>query len=375
MQKQVKTIDPSRVRVARESAGLTKVQLANYLGVEPRTINTYERDGAPAKHSASLAAATGRPHGFFTDEPFEIIELDGVYFRSAKKVSQREKYESTSLGSIGMEFFEHFVSPYKLPMVDVPTFDNAEPEVAAQQLRILWGLGEAPLPNLVQLFESKGVRILSLPHAAEKLDAFSHWYPNRQPYIFLKTSKTSERMRFDLAHEMGHLLLHSRGISTDIRDVEKEADRFASEFLMPARSIRAGMPRNAGVDSIFSLKKRFRVSAMAMNYRGGELGILTEWAQRQNYVSLNRLGYKTGEPDGYLPDRSRVIPHIVADMRQKGRSIATLAASVGVTMQEVNGFTFGEVLASMQGSKESAENVREQKPQLRLLSMLEGSSS
>lgn len=368
MQKQVKTIDPCRVRAARESAGLTKVQLANYLGVEARTINTYERYGAPAKHSDSLAVATGRPRGFFTGAPFEIIELSGVYFRSAKKISQREKHASTSLGSIGMEFFEHFVSPYKLPSVDIPTFDNAEPEVAAQQLRILWGLGEDPLPNLVQLFEAKGVRILSLPHAAEKLDAFSHWYPNSHPYIFLKTTKTSERMRFDLAHEMGHLLLHSRGVNSDIRDVEKEADRFASEFLMPARSIRAEMTRNAGIDSIFSLKKKFRVSAMAINYRGGELGILTEWGQRQNYVSLNKLGYKTGEPDGYLPDRSRVIPHIVSDMREKGKSIATLAASVGVTMQEVNGFTFGEVLVSMQGSKEPTESFRAKKPQLRLLS-------
>ncbi|TFU23139.1 ImmA/IrrE family metallo-endopeptidase [Rothia nasimurium] len=367
MQKQVSTIDPNRVRAARESAGLTKVQLANFLQVEPRTINTYENDGAPAKHADSLAAATGRPQSFFTGSPFELISLDDVYFRSAKKVSKKSKYESTSLGAIGMEFFEHFVKPYQLPQVGVPTFDNTEPQMAAQQLRILWGLGEHPLPNLVQLFESRGIRVLSLPKVAEKLDAFSHWYPDGQPYIFLKTSKTAERMRFDLAHELGHLVMHSRGSYLAERDVEKEADRFASEFLMPARAIRAEMPRSAGLDSIFSLKKKFRVSAMAMNYRGGELDILTEWGQRQNYVSLNKLGYKMGEPDGYKPDSSRVIPYIVADMREKGKSIAALAATVGVTMQEVNGFTFGEVMAPVKSVATSVEKSPAGRPALRVL--------
>lgn len=344
MQTQFRTISNVRVRVAREVAGLTKAQLADYLEVTPRTINTFENEGAPVSHAPALSAATGRPLGFFTNEPFDGIEESIVQFRGSKRLSKRRKAESTSYGAIGLMFYQRLVEPYKLPAVQVPTFDNVSPEQAAVKLRADWLLNEEPLPNLVQLFESKGVRILSLPKAIEKLDAFSYWYSDGKPYIFLNRSKTAERTRFDLAHELGHLVLHSRELDSE-RDLEKEADRFAAEFLMPARSIHRDMNPYADAQEILRLKAKYRVSAMAMNYRGGELGILKEWGQRQNYQELSKRGFRFGEPDGLKLDRSRVLPYVLGDMRAKGKSIAKLAAEVGVTMQDVNGFTFGEVLA------------------------------
>ena len=346
MKKQVKTISNVRVRVAREVAGLTKAQLADYLEVTPRTINTFERDGAPAAHAPALSVATGRPLGFFTNEPFDGIEEANVQFRGNKRLSKRSKSESTSYGAIGLMFYQRLVASYKLPSMQVPTFDNVTPEQAASKVRADWLLGETPLPNLVQLFESKGVRVLSLPQSIEKLDAFSYWYSDGYPYIFLNRSKTAERTRFDLAHELGHLVLHSRDVSPD-RDLEKEADRFAAEFLMPALAIRRDMRPYADVSEILRLKTQYRVSAMAMNYRGGELGILKEWGQRQNYLELGKLGFRTGEPRGLKLDRSRILPYVLGDMREKGKSVAKLAAEIGVTMQDVNGFTFGEVLAAI----------------------------
>ncbi|MDO4898944.1 MAG: ImmA/IrrE family metallo-endopeptidase, partial [Rothia sp. (in: high G+C Gram-positive bacteria)] len=338
MQTQFRTIEPTRVQVAREIAGLTKAQLADYLEVSARTINTFENEGAPAYHADALAAATGRPLGFFTNEPFDRIDVEKVHFRAAKKISKRAKSESTSYGSVGLSFYEELVAPYNLPVVDVPTLDNLEPEQAAREIRVRWLLGEDPLPNLVQLLESRGVRILSLPKSIEKLDAFSDWYTDGYPYIFLNISKSAERVRFDLAHELGHLVLHSREVDPG-RDIEKEADLFAAELLMPARAVRRDMPAYADVEAILRLKKAYRVSAVAMNRRGGELGILKEWGQRQNYVELSKLGFRKDEPGGLVLDRSRVLPFVLDDMKQKGKSLAALAARVGVTLQDVNGFT------------------------------------
>lgn len=344
MKKQANTIDPTRLQVAREIAGLSKVQLANLLGVTPRTINTFENEGAPDKHNEALATATGRPVGFFTSEPFERIDIDNVLFRAAKKVPQKAKNESTSLGAVGLQFYARLVAPYALPPVDIPTVNNTVPEAAAEHIRAGWLLREDPLPNMIQLFESRGIRVLSLPKSIQKLDAFSYWYTDGKPYIFLNTSKTAERVRFDLAHELGHLVMHARGNKTG-SDVEKEADRFAAEFLMPSRAIRCDMPAYADVSTVLKLKKKYRVSAMAMNYRGGELGILKEWGLRQNYMELTKRGFRSGEPKGLSLDRSRVIPFVVSRMREKGQSMALLAAEVGMTMQDVNGFLFGEVLA------------------------------
>lgn len=353
MQKQFRTIDPNRIRVAREVAGLSKAQLAAGLGVEPRTITTYESDGAPARQAESLSVVTGRPVSFFNDNPFDLIEPERVQFRSAKKVAKKKKAESTSFGALGLLFYSKLVAAYSLPMLDVPTLDNIGPREAAERLRVLWGLGDDPLPNLIQLFESKGIRVLSLPRSIEELDAFSYWYTDGFPYIFLNIDKTAERVRFDLAHELGHLILHTREVSSD-RDVEKEADSFAAEFLMPARGIRADMRPYSSIPEIIALKSKYRVSAMAMNYRGGELGILKEWGQRQNYIELNRLGYKKGEPNGLKLDRSRVLPFVLADARKKGVKIADIAREVGINMSEVNGFTFGEVLAPVQDSAAEA---------------------
>lgn len=371
MQSSFKTVDPARVRVAREASGLSKVQLADYLDVSPRSVNTFENQGAPVRHREALSAATGRPIGFFTGEPFEPIETDRVHFRAAKKVSKKVRAGSVSLGAIGLYLYAKLVEPYILPPVDVPTFDGVSPEVAAARVLTTWQLAEGPLPNMVQLFESRGVRVLSLPRSIQKLDAFGYWYAEGYPCIFVNTDKTAERVRFDLAHELGHLVMHAR-YSGYGRDLEKEADRFAAEFLMPARCIRRDMPAYAGVDDIVRLKRRYRVSAMAMNYRGGELGILKEWGQRQNYVELTKRGYRTGEPNGLALDRSRVLPFVVGAMRQDRRSVARLAADIGVTMQDFNGFTFGEVLASVPAGRRSqaAQNRRSpgvSRPNLQLL--------
>lgn len=351
MNKQANTIDPTRVQIAREIAGLSKVELASFLGVTPRTINTFENEGAPGKHRDALATATGRPTGFFTDESFERIDVENVLFRAAKKVPQKAKNESTSLGAVGLQFYARLVAPYSLPTVDVPTVDSSSPEIAAQRIRTAWSLREDPLPNMIQLFESRGIRVLSLPKAIQKLDAFSYWYTDGKPYIFLNTSETAERVRFDLAHELGHLVMHARG-ATEGANLEKEADHFAAEFLMPSRAINRDMPTYADVSTVLKLKKKYRVSAMAMNYRGGELGILKEWGLRQNYAELAKRGFRLGEPGGLTLDRSRVIPFVVSQMREKGQRMAQLAAEVGVTMQDVNGFLFGEVLAPVSALKQ-----------------------
>lgn len=371
MPKQYKTIDSLRVKIAREAAGLSKVQLAGILGVDPRTINTFENEGAPAKHAGALAAATNRPLGFFTDQPFEAIEVDQVLFRAAKRIAKKTKAISTSYGAIGLWLYSELLSHFKLPAVDVPTLDSLSPESAAQRVRILWQLREDPLPNLVQLFESRGIRVLSLPLSIQKLDAFSYWYADGAPYIFLNTSKTAERVRFDMAHELGHLVLHSRVTDTG-RDLEKEADRFAAEFLMPARAIHRDMRPYADVAEIIRLKRQYRVSALAMNYRGGELGILKEWGQRQNYVELTQLGYRASEPDGLELDRSRIIPFVLGRLREKGFSMAQFAAEAGVTLQDLNGFLFGEVLAPVAPTHrtdwEESQERHPKRPTLKVLS-------
>jgi Zn-dependent peptidase ImmA (M78 family) len=129
----------------------------------------------------------------------------------------------------------------------------------------VWGLGDGPLPNLVQLAESRGIRVLGLPKAAEAVDAFSVWSEGF-PYVFVCRAKSPERARFDLAHEIGHLILHSRSGAVDSRKgVEREADQFASAFLMPDDSLKRTLRFNASISEILSARSYYGVSAFALN--------------------------------------------------------------------------------------------------------------
>ena len=101
----------------------------------------------------------------------------------------------------------------------------------------------------------------------DRLNAFSFWRDGN-PFIFLNNFKTAESSNFDTAHELGHLVMHKHGDPKGDRSAEREADRFASAFLMPARDVRARMPRPVTLNVVLAAKARWRVSAKP---RGGRV--------------------------------------------------------------------------------------------------------
>src|SRR4029077_3081434 len=119
----------------------------------------------------------------------------------------------------------------------------------------------------------KGVRVFSLSLDAAEVDAFSMWR-QRTPFVFLNTKKSAEHSRFDAAHELGHLVLHRHG-SPQGREAEREANAFASAFLMPRATVLANMPRLATVDRLIKLKKYWAVSVAALAYRLHAVGVLS----------------------------------------------------------------------------------------------------
>ncbi|WP_279580063.1 ImmA/IrrE family metallo-endopeptidase [Fodinicola feengrottensis] len=136
-------------------------------------------------------------------------------------------------------------------------------------------MGERPIGNILHLLEAHGARIYSLTVENNDLDALSfywHW----QPYIFLSTTKSGERGRFDAAHELGHLVLHGEHEVPHRPSAEVEANRFAAAFLMPRASVLAHGLNDATVDRILTAKQTWKVAAMALTHRLHELDLLTE---------------------------------------------------------------------------------------------------
>lgn len=344
-------VDPSRITTARLRRGLTKTALARELGLMPKTLSKYENDGAPVNRLVDLAEVLHFPESYFLREQAPHLELQDVSFRAGTRVSVKARSAALSSGRHGIELSEWIHAQLKLPARDIPRIENTTPEEAALLLRQEWGLGTKPLPNLVQLCESRGCRMMGLPKMAESVDAFSTWY-EAEPYIFLARRRSPEGVRFDIAHELGHLVMHSAGASFEMNSAQEQAaDRFASEFLMPATEVAYYLPAVPTVDAIFEVKKYFRVSALAMARKAFTLGRLGEWSHRQTVAELSKRGFRTGEPDGIVGyERSRVFDFLFSAERSRTCSPTSLAQEFSIPLGDIQALTLGSTLGAVEGT-------------------------
>ncbi|MCL2594543.1 MAG: ImmA/IrrE family metallo-endopeptidase [Promicromonosporaceae bacterium] len=268
-----------------------------------------------------------------------------------------------------MEMYGWIADRFTLPDIVVPELSQHEPESAAAALRAIWGRGSEPLPNLIQLSEAHGVRVISLPVDADAIDAFSVW-ADGIPYVFLSTAKSAERSRFDLAHELGHLVLHmgvaarDGAASVDGRAIEKEADVFASALLMPRETMLAHVGREPAVSQILGIRSYYKVSAMAATKRLYDLGRLTEWSYRQNCVQLSQRGFRTSEPGGIDRERSRVFDTVFPALRERGMGVVQVCNELAMSPQDLHGLTFGQIPIPIKGTQQPISTPR---PALRLI--------
>jgi Zn-dependent peptidase ImmA (M78 family) len=127
------------------------------------------------------------------------------------------------------------------------------------------------------------------------VDAISQWTPDMPPVFFINEEIPGDRLRFTLAHELGHVIMH-QVLTLDPRDMEREADRFAAEFLMPAKEITNDFSSVTLADLV-RMKAYWKVSMAALAKRAHDLGKLTPRQYRALFEQMSKLGYRTKEPE------------------------------------------------------------------------------
>ncbi|PTI38031.1 zinc peptidase [Mammaliicoccus vitulinus] len=165
-------------------------------------------------------------------------------------------------------------------------------------------LGNNSNNRLLFYLEKSGIMIYE-KSIDNEADAFSFWSDSDIPYIALGNNKgVAVRRNFDIAHELCHLLLH-RHIEFDIlpqdeyKQIEKEADIFAAEFLLPeAEFINDfnNLTKKSNPDHIKLLKEKWFVSIQAIAMRAYYLDLMTDVQYRYFWSSINKKGYKKREP-------------------------------------------------------------------------------
>ena len=285
--------DPARLSQARKALGMTKKDLAQKTSVTPSAITQFESGiiSPSAENIENMARSLQvSPDYFKAGRPMFRSADKGIHFRSLRSTSVRDRDKAASYIERLWELVNFFESEVQLPQVDIPLYPSAKylPEDAARIIRKEWDMKPGPVQNLTNFIEFHGtiVSILNLPEG-EKIGAFSVWSHER-PLILINPGRTKNVyvQRFTLAHELGHLVMHDEVIPGD-KDQEREADRFAAEFLLPKDIIKYEIPNRIDISKYELLSQRWGVSVEALLYRAKELGISSEQSIRRGFMNLN----------------------------------------------------------------------------------------
>ena len=195
--------------------------------------------------------------------------------------------------------------------MDIGDYEGSA-QYVGQSLRAAWNLPLGPIQNLTSVLESAGSIIFKFNFGTNKLDAISQWSPGLPPMFFINSDVPGDRLRFTLAHELGHLIMHR--IPT--ADIEGEADAFAAEFLMPAREIGPHLS-NLSLAKLAALKSYWKVSMQSIIVTAFRLGRITERQRRVFFAMLGKRGYRTDEPVFIPQEQPRLLRRVV-EVHQQG---------------------------------------------------------
>ena len=336
---------PDKLRLARCAAGRSLADIGDLLAVTRQYAHKLEINAIPSSTQLQqLSDLLGVDERFFFTARRGSVDLEQCHFRSVRSSSQTLKKTVAAQ----VEMFELLVDelekevafpPVSFKPYDGPTPTAGEIERIAEKFRRDHGLGLGPISSMTKLAEKVGVLVVNLADVDERVDAFSLF--NKRPLIVRSTAKSSPgRQRFDLAHELGHLVMH-QGIETGCRHTEDQANQFASALLMPRASFASEFPAMRGRylnwQALKELKLRWKVSFKALIYRGRALELLTAEQAKSGFTHLSRKGFtKFEEYDDLLPLEAPMLVQRALDLLDYATWKKVLVAS-GLTSEWVGG--------------------------------------
>jgi Zn-dependent peptidase ImmA (M78 family)/DNA-binding XRE family transcriptional regulator len=328
-----------KLRLARLCNGLTQAELAAKVGVGRQYIQSLEISAKLPSRDLSLALALTlnvAPEFFASDTLTEIKE-EHCHFRTRRTTPLSARQQFIARGTAFNLLVSCLESSLDFPRVSFPQLQADSPEEleeAAEQCRRVWKLGEGPITSMCRVVERAGAVVTYFAGVSEKVDALS--ISTARPIIVQNPAKGSAaRMRFDLAHECGHLVLH-HGMETGDPETETQANRFASAFLMPRKPFAAEFPRSARMNwkRLYEMKIRWRASVAAIIYRARSLGLLDAAQFYGANVFLSKSGQKKHELyEESIPNEPPEILNAALDAYEKrlGLSLSILANQLNVT--------------------------------------------
>ena len=228
--------------------------------------------------------------------PIYGVGLVEVFHRKRQSISIKTMDKVYSLIDIRTTEISRMLKGVDIGTLDFPHFDiddyDGSAKEVARLVRAKWRIPHGPIQNVTSYFEHARGIIIPFDFETNSIDAISHWLPGLPPLFFVNKYLPTDRIRFSLCHELGHIVIHQQSPTPEI---EKQANSFAAEFLMPQRDVTPYLV-DLSIEKLASLKPYWKVSMSALLKRAVDLKVITQRHGRTLWMQLSKAGYKIREP-------------------------------------------------------------------------------
>jgi Zn-dependent peptidase ImmA (M78 family)/transcriptional regulator with XRE-family HTH domain len=349
------------LRLARQRLGFTQKAAAMQLGVVQPLLSRFENGMAVPDEAFLLKAC----HVYNVPRPFFDIH-DPVYgppvsvhpmTRGASDVTSRDLDMITAELNIRLMHMRRFLEGVDFePTAVVPSLDierYGKPEKVAALLRAHWGVPSGPVKSLTQLLERAGVVVGFSKFGGASVSGVTFRAPGSPPIVLLNVLHSADRMRFTLAHELGHLVQHRFPTPA----MEEEANEFASAFLMPREEIQAAFRgRKVTLELLAALKPEWKVAMQALLMRASHLKLVTSNQARYLWQQISAHGWRTREPPEL--DFPRETPKVLSSIIDAHVSDLGYSAHQLVELSRVHESEFTEMYGRIGAPQQSRPRLR-----------------
>jgi Zn-dependent peptidase ImmA (M78 family)/transcriptional regulator with XRE-family HTH domain len=327
-------ITPARLQQAREVRGWTQTALARQVGVHQSAIAQFEsgRIQPSPEVLAAIGRSTGFPLAFFTRPSEPTFPLGSLGFRARAAMTARQRRQAWWYAHTLYELMASMAAQTEYPAPRLPRLAG-DPVAAAAVTRQALGLPpDQPIGPLIRTLERGGVWVVALPVPLPRRDAFSAWAggDGATPVIAVTATPAGDRRRFSVAHEVGHLVLHQIPEGS-LHELERQADRFAEAFLLPAAAMHEALVPPITLTTLADLKARWGVSLQALIRRARTLERITASQYRALYAQLGARGWRTQEPIAVPVERPRALRQLAELLYGRPIDYPLLAHESGLT--------------------------------------------
>lgn len=322
------TFSGERLKSARIYRGYTLTELSENTGISKQSLSLYENNKNKPEwdNVLKISGELDFPREFFFQKNKYDVNTDTTYFRAILSANKKDRIAQ----SIKLEFLAQiylFLCEYvDFPSLNVPKIEftpvnttdicisdeqinNEQEQIEriARRVRECWNLGDGPIMDLRYILESNGIIVTCFDAKASKIDAFSQRTTVNDGEIYIvvvsNSGQSVVRSRFDMAHELGHILLHpwSEDIESITREEfkarERQANMFAGAFMLPEDTFKQDVSYYpTKPDYYLHLKQKWNVSISAMIYRAHQLKVITDNQYQYLMRQISKNGWRECEP-------------------------------------------------------------------------------